>query len=849
MDPRVKPEDDNYKKMDKNLIVQTNGTAIQKAVNLEKIFSIFLAKFIFFMIYPAGILSIIYIFLVNFFPNAIVGVATTWLGLAYLLLAVFLVFLAIKSFFVQRLKRVPIGALSELKENLAKNEPVNLFAVFSFGLAKATSSLFSNKKIEAITLKELSQYLLQADDMSFIILRLGLNPADVTNALENDQKVADILLAAVDIAIADNHNGICSGDLFFSLYQASAGLKNYLQNFQVEATDIKSLIDWQNKVTAEIESRQGVFNASSFRFSGGVGKDWSFGYTVFLRKFSVDLTESIENYGLGLEIIGREKEIKQIEDALSRAGGANVVLVGNAGIGKHTTVLGFAKKVIDGEVPRGIAHDDILQIDTEALISGVSSEGDIIQRFSACLSEAAAAGNIIVLIENIDNLFSAQGIGTADLTAVLSPYLESGAMHIIGTSEVGPYNKYIAANTSLANHFVRVSVEEPQGENLVKILEDTAPTIESRTGSIVTFEAIKAVIKSAQRYMVNLTEPERSITLLEGAVTRTTTERGKTIVIDSDVADYISEKFELPAAQAGEKEKTKLLNLEKIMHESVIGQDEAIKALAGAMRRARAQVTDSPKPIGSFLFLGPTGVGKTETAKALARAYFDNANNMIRFDMSEYQTKADIYRLIGTKDETGNLTTYVMEKPFSLLLFDEIEKADPDILNLFLQILDEGILTDGRGQKVSFSNTIIIATSNAGSDVISQTLGQNANYDQLKNTLSQYLIEQHLFKAELLNRFTGVIAFSPLDQKMIAEVAKLLIKNLQSTVLKNKDIKIEIAPDAIDYLAAAGFDPKMGARPMQRTIADKVENMLAEKILKNEIKKGDGLTITKEMIS
>jgi len=835
--------------MDKNLTVQTNGTAIQKAVNLEKISSNFLAKVIFFMIYPAGILSVIYIFLVNFSPNAIVGVANTWLGVAYLLLAVFLMFLAIKSFFVQRLKKIPIGALSELKESLAKNEPVNLFAVFSFGLAKATSSLFSNKKIESITLKELSQHLLRADDMSFINLRLGLNPADVANAIENDQKVADVLLAAVDIAIADNHNGICSGDLFLSLYQASAGLKKYLQNFQVEATDIKSLIDWQNKVTAELELRQGIFNANGFRFSGGVGKDWSFGYTVFLRQFSIDLTESIKNYGLGLEIIGRDKEIKQIEDALSRGAGANVILVGNAGIGKHTTVLGFAKKVIEGNVPRGIAHDDVLQIDTQALIAGVTSEGDIIQRFSTCLSEAAEAGNIVVLIENIDNLFSVKGVGTADLTAVMTPFLESGAMHIIGTSEVGPYNEYIVANTSLSNHFVRISIEEPSQDELAKILEDTAPIVESRTGSIVTFEAIKAAIKFAAKYLVNLTEPERSINLLEGAVTRTTTERGKTIITDSDVSDYISEKFELPAAQAGEKEKTKLLNLEKIMHESVIGQDEAIKAVSSAMRRARAQVTDSPKPIGSFLFLGPTGVGKTETAKALARAYFDNASNMTRFDMSEYQTRADIYRLIGTKDEAGNLTTFVMEKPFSLLLFDEIEKADPDILNLFLQILDEGILTDGRGQKVSFSNTIIIATSNAGSDVISQTLGQNANYDQLKNTLSQYLIEQHLFKPELLNRFTGVIAFSPLDQKMIGEVAKLLIANLQATVLKNKDIKIEIAPDAIEFLAQAGFDPKMGARPMQRVISDKVENMLAEKILKNEIKKGDQLIITKEMIS
>jgi len=834
--------------MENKITTETGGTTIQKAVNLNRLSSNILIRIAAFILYLAGIAAIFYLIFAYFVSQTVNTIDSFGLGLSYLCLALFLVYLAVENFLTHRLKKIPIGALSQIKEKVSKKEVANIFSVFSFDLAKATSLLFSSKTIEKIALKELGQNLLQAGDMAFIVLRLGLKPVDIVNSLEATPLTADILLAAVDNAIADNHNDVRSGDLFLAIYQASAGLKNYLHNFQVNDVDIKSLIDWQNKVVSEEESRRGLFNANNFRFTGGIGKEWSFGYTVFLRQFSTDLTEAIESYGLGIDVIGRDQEIKQIEDALSRGAGANVILVGNAGIGKHTTVLGFAKKVIDGDVPRGISHNDILQIDTEALIAGVHSEGDIIQRFSTCLSEAAGAGNIIVLIENIDNLFSAKGIGTADLTAILSPYLESSAMHIIGTSEVGPYNEYIIANTALANHFTRVSIEEPQGDNLIKILEDTAPTIEARTGSIVTFEAIKAAVKAAAKFMVNLTEPERSITLLEGAVTRTTTERGKTIIIDADVADYIAEKFELPAAQAGEKEKAKLLDLEKIMHESVIGQDEAIKALAGAMRRSRAQVTDSPKPIGSFLFLGPTGVGKTETAKALARAYFDNANNMIRFDMSEYQTKADIYRLIGTKDETGNLTTYVMEKPFSLLLFDEIEKADPDILNLFLQILDEGLLTDGRGQKVSFSNTIIIATSNAGSDIISETLGQNANYDQLKNTLSQYLIEQHLFKPELLNRFTGVVAFSPLDQGMIAEVAKLLIKNLQATVLKNQDIKIEVAPDAIDYLAKIGFDPKMGARPMQRTISDKVENMIAEKILRNEIKKGDSLTITREMV-
>lgn len=834
--------------MQNNVTIKPSGTAIDRAVLIGEICSNFLVRIVLLVIWIAGLASVIYTVASYLLPNSFIGSSSVYLGLAYLILAAFLLYLAGRTFFRNRLKKIPTGFLSTVKQQLSENKQVNLFEVFSFDLASATSQLLSTKTPTEITLKELGQNLLTAPDMAFVVLRLGLSPKSIIDSLEENKDISAVVLAAVDIAITNNHSSIWSCDLFLAIYQSSAGLKKMLIDYRLELADLQSLIVWQTKITTEIDSKTGFFNKNNFKFTGGIGREWAFGYTMNLRHFSIDLTESIENYGLGLEIIGRTKEIKEIKDALARTANGNVILVGNAGVGKHTTIMGFTKEVLDGLVPEEIAHHEILQINTDALISGVTSEGEIIERFSTCIGEAASAGNIIIIIENIDHIFSATGVGTADLSAVLLPFLDNSGTHIIGTSEVAAYNEYIVGNTQLSNHFVRVSIDEPEGEDLKLILEDTAPLIEGKAGSIITFEAIKAVMQNAAKYLVNLTEPERSINLLEGAVTRATSERGKTIVADHDVAEYVAEKFQLPAAEAGEKEKTKLLDLEKIMHETVIGQDEAIKAVASAMRRARAQVTDSPKPIGSFLFLGPTGVGKTATAKALARAYFDNEANMTRFDMSEYQSKSDIYRLIGTKDETGNLTTFVAEKPFSLLLFDEIEKADPDILNLFLQILDEGLLTDGRGQKVSFSNTIIIATSNAGSDVISQTLSQNANYDQLKSVLSQYLIDQHIFKAELLNRFTGVIAFAPLDQAAIASVAKLLIKSLQDTVFKNKEIKIEIASDAVALLATQGFDPKMGARPMERVISDKIENLLAEKILRNELKKGDSFLITKAMI-
>jgi ATP-dependent Clp protease ATP-binding subunit ClpA len=284
------------------------------------------------------------------------------------------------------------------------------------------------------------------------------------------------------------------------------------------------------------------------------------------------------------------------------------------------------------------------------------------------------------------------------------------------------------------------------------------------------------------------------------------------------------------------------------MHRQVIGQDEALKAVANAMRRSRANIGASSKPIGSFLFLGPTGVGKTETAKALAAAYFGGEDKMIRFDMSEYQNQGDIYRLLGTEGSKGELIIKVAEKPFSLLLFDEIEKADPNILNIFLQILDEGFLTGGDGSKVSFANTIIIMTSNAGADLIKEAIADHVSYEKNKKVLLDYLISSNIYRPEFLNRFTEVVAFSALSLPEITSVASLKIDELKKSVLESKGIYLEIEPAALETLAKQGFDPEMGARPMERVIQNKIENLLADKILRGELKNGDSFTITLQNI-
>jgi ATP-dependent Clp protease ATP-binding subunit ClpC len=489
----------------------------------------------------------------------------------------------------------------------------------------------------------------------------------------------------------------------------------------------------------------------------------------------------------------------------------------------------------------------VIQIDIDYLLGGIKSPGELTERLSGVFSEAAAAGNIIIYFENFQNLLSSGDAGKVDATEVLLSFLDSPEMHIVGTCDIGNFNRHIATNSSLVQRFTRVTVEEPTSEEMIRILEDTVPIIEYKTHSIISYEAIKETVSAADKYILNLPNPEKSINLLDGATTKASSQRGKTIILPKDISEYVTEKFDVPAGEVEEGEKQKLLMLEDFLHQSVIGQAEAIAAISNALRRARAGVTNSKKPIGSFLFLGPTGVGKTETAKALSRSYFGAEDRMIRFDMSEFQNKEDIYRLIGSniggEAEIGSLTTAVRERPFSLLLFDEIEKAHRDILDLFLQMLDEGIITDGEGRKVSFMNTIIIATSNAGANLIRESINNGEQYENMKKTLLDYLQKENIYRPEFLNRFTGVIAFSPLSQEEINQVAVLMIEKLKETIRQNKGITVEVEPKAIGELAKLGFDPVMGARPMARVIQEKLENLLATKILSGELKKGDSITI------
>jgi len=826
--------------MNQQITIKHQGTVVGRAAALDLVFSSKPVAFLFLMIWAIGAISVMALML-HLLLDSLTGVG---IGASLIGISIFMNYFALRTFFFGKVKYPKITTLAEVKQKIEANAEVNLYSIFSFHLSKAVLPLFRVKAQDSITTKEVALALLKSKDMIFILTRLGVGTESLRQSLDQYQCSLDtkeIFLRAVDIAISETHHQIETGDVFVSLCELDPFFKEFLINLKLEVKDIANLVYWRTNIVRETIQQKSFFNPTKFRLNGGIGKDWAFGYTPLLKQYSTDLTDSIRTYGLQLEIYGKDKAVKEIEEALLHQTGGNVIVVGEPGIGKKTAVMAFAKKVYEGNTNQNLAYYHIVKVNADALISDSGS-------LSKLLNEIIRAGNIIIFIENIQNLFSTGGAGKADQTELLLPYLDSPNIKVVGTCDTASFDQYFMMNSALMQRFTRVTLDEPADQDMVRILEDIAPQVESHTGSIISYTAIKVAINAADKYILNQPNPQKTISLIDGAAAKATSERKRTIILPKDIYDYVTEKYNIPSSEVGNEERTKLLHLDEEMHKYVIGQNQAIDAIASSLKRTRAGVTDTKKPIGSFLFLGPTGVGKTETAKALARAYFGSEDRMIRFDMSEYQNKEDIYRFIGSnlhgEQVQGALATAVREHPFSLLLFDEIEKANRDILDLFLQILDEGHLTDGTGKKVAFTSTIIITTSNAGANLIRESIAGGDDYENTKKELLDYLQKNNIYRPEFINRFTSVIAFSPISPSEAKQIANLMIEKLKKTVALNRQVSLNVTEDAIEYLSKAGYDPQMGARPMARIIQEKVENYLAEKFLSDELKQGASITIS-----
>jgi len=570
-----------------------------------------------------------------------------------------------------------------------------------------------------------------------------------------------------------------------------------------------------------------------------LARDWTAGYTPKLDQYTINLSES-NYYSSRSSIVDRQKEIDQIERILSKSNFANVIVCGEEGVGKHTIIDAISKKIYEGKISPVLAYKRILKINMEKILSEFTDEKKRENFLEELLTEAAEAKNIIILIDNIDRYLSS-GEGRVDLTTTIEKFAKTDSIQFIGITEPFTYQKFIYPNEKISRIFEKVDVYEVSIEQAEKIILDNLEILESRHLVFFPYETIKNAIDKANFYITEIPFPEKAIELLDLAAVfqrkkLNLSEKQRTVVLPKAIDEVLQEKTHIPTSITPALSE-KLLNLEKILSSQIIQQDEAINQLAQALRRSFLLLGKRKKPLASFLFLGTTGIGKTETAKALSNLFFGSEKYLLRFDMSLYQTKEDIDNLIGSID-TGNpglLTKTIREQPYGVLLLDELEKADKNLVNIFLTLLDEGYLTDGFGKKVDGKNLVIIATSNAGADFI---YSQNHSFN-----LIDELINRQIFSPEFLNRFDGVVVFKPLSTQSIFDLGKKMVEKIKQDLYQLYQVKIKINENLLIKIIKENYNEKFGARNLERILREKIEDRLAKIILSKKTKEEELIEI------
>ena len=644
--------------------------------------------------------------------------------------------------------------------------------------------------------------------------------------------------------------------------------------------------------------------------SGGSAKD----KTPTLDSLSRDLT-ALARQGKLDPVIGRNEEVRRMIQVISRRTKNNPVLVGEPGVGKTAIVEGLAQRMVNGEVPEEIANKRLMMLDMGALVAGTKYRGEFEERMKKIIEEIYTQQDVILFIDELHTLIGAGGAeGAIDASNILKPALARGELQVIGATTLDEYQKYIEKDAALERRFASIHVEEPTAEDSIQILKGLRKHYESHHHVEITDEAVQAAVQLSVRYITSRRLPDKAIDLMDETAAKArldvTTKVSPIVLLEEeilqfeqlknqaiqhqnfdeaakfrkkelakraklekliekleaspktdyiasigegDIAEVVSQWTGIPLQQMEKKESERLINLESVLHKRVIGQSEAVSAVARSIRRARSGLKDPRRPIGSFLFLGPTGVGKTELAKTLAEAMFGEQDALVRIDMSEYMEKHSVSRLVGSPpgyvgfDEGGQLTEKIRQRPYAVILLDEIEKAHPDVFNILLQVLDDGHLTDSKGRKVDFRNTVIIMTSNLGAVALREekSVGFGAktvqqNHDAMEKRIREEL--KNSFRPELLNRIDETIVFHKLQKEELRQIVGIMAKEITSR-LQELNITVKITSAVLDVLAEEGFDPEYGARPIRRAIQKKIEDPLSEALLSGEIRFGQQVTI------
>jgi ATP-dependent Clp protease ATP-binding subunit ClpC len=649
-----------------------------------------------------------------------------------------------------------------------------------------------------------------------------------------DDRAMGILARAFMLAQRGGRPHVSSLDILAACYSADEFFPQLFEEFSIPSAELNNALHWMF-ITEELQERyHSLRRAAAFKPTGNMDRAMTAIATPFLDSVSEDLTRDAVYGRTGL-LVGRDEELASVFRAIE-GGNTSVVLVGPSGVGKSAIIDGIADLMVEEKVPKILEDKRLLKISIPHIVSAQGGKGAE-ERLLYALREVGHSGNIVLVIEDIHELVGT-GSGTGiDLSSILSSELEKGYTFVIATTTAQGYTEAVERSV-LGKRLERIVIAEPDRDLAIRIIEAKIGGIEGKHHVVFTYGALASAVDLSIRYLHDGVLPEKAIALLrEVALTVSKKGAGLQWVMKEDVAEMIHAKTNIAVTEVTQDEGAKLLNLEAKLHERLIGQETAVSAVSSALRRARTEMRSEGKPIANFLFLGPTGVGKTELAKATAEVFFGNEQSMTRFDMSEYQNKESVSRLIGGNGQGGQLTEAIRRNPFCLLLLDELEKAHPDILNLFLQVMDDGRLTDGLGQTVDFTNVILIATSNAGTQYIQDEVAKGTGLPIIREALMAGELKS-LFRPEFLNRFNDVIVFSPLTEADVTAIAYLMIDKVKKR-MEAKGISLEVGDAAIHELGRLGYDPKFGARPLRRTIEEKLENKLADELLRGSFERRD----------
>jgi len=676
----------------------------------------------------------------------------------------------------------------------------------------------------------------------FFGIRFGLTP-NFLQQISSDDQGATVAIWRDALTLRDQmeQTELTAGMLVYALIKQFPEHEALLAHNHLSLSDIKDGIVWQQHLEQLIRGHKEP------RRTGGIARDWSFGYTPLLGRFGQNISQQISRGGLlTVDLESHQDAVEQLVSTFSHKGRQNAVLVGPTGAGKSTIVHAFAERLLDASsnLPGTLKFRQVIMLDSSSLLSAAPGRGELEHLIMNIFGEAYAAKNVIICLDDAQ-LFFEEGIGSVDLSNVLQPILDAGRLRIIMTMDEQRFLKIGQRNASLVNALNRISVAPASRRETIAVMQDQLIITEFQRNVTFTYQSLHEAYRLSERYVHDLAMPGRALKLLESAAGFS--ENG--LVTMNSVQKAIEQTMDVRVGVAsGEDEREKLLSLEAHIHKRMINQTRAVRVVSDALRRARAGVRNENRPIGTFLFLGPTGVGKTELAKALADVYFGGEERMIRLDMNEYVRNEDVARLIADgATDSSSLTAQVMKQPFSVVLLDEIEKAHPNVLTTLLQMLDEGILRDIKNREISFRDAIVIATSNAGADRIREYIERGHNMEHYEAQFIDELISSGQFRPEFLNRFDEIVTFTPLGKSELLQVVDLMIAGVNKTLALQK-LTVTVTDDAKLLLVEKGYDPRLGARPMRRVVQRAVENEIAKQVLAGQVQAGGVVELTREQV-